>query len=175
VNSIQIVGKIVAPASAWPNMPEKITVVPYDAEWPESFRRLGGESGSWGEQFSLLFRDYLRVHSEDAAVYSELKYRLARENCTNRQAYTDAKRPFIWTSCELRPNGPRRRAGNRAYPTLSFCNGKLCEAAIASDQSPGLSESARTRLPQDGFEPAKKTLASTLKYLAPRHGFEPRS
>ena len=160
-------------------MPEKITVVPYDAEWPESFRRLGGElraalqhranridhigstsivgmsakpildiqisvnslepveeykaplesvgfnwragnpdltkryfreapgqrrvhihvrqSGSWGEQFSLLFRDYLRVHLEDAAAYSELKHRLAREHSANRQAYTDAKSPFIWT------------------------------------------------------------------------------
>lgn len=160
-------------------MPENITVVPYDAEWPALFRRLGGElraalqqrvnridhigstsiagmfakpivdiqisvtslepvreykvslesvgfewraenpdltkryfreapgqqrihihvrqSGSWGEQFSLLFRDYLRAHSEDAAAYSELKHRLAREHTTNRQAYTDAKGPFIWT------------------------------------------------------------------------------
>jgi GrpB-like predicted nucleotidyltransferase (UPF0157 family) len=159
-------------------MPENITVVLYDAEWPESFRRLGRElraalqhranridhigstsiggmsakpildiqisvtclepveeykpslesvgfnwragnpdltkryfreapgqrrvhihvrqSGSWGEQFSLLFRDYLRAHSKDAAAYSELKHRLARELCTNRQAYTDAKSPFIW-------------------------------------------------------------------------------
>jgi GrpB-like predicted nucleotidyltransferase (UPF0157 family) len=54
------------------------------------------QSGSWGEQFSLLFRDYLRAHSKDAAAYSELKHRLARELCTNRQAYTDAKSPFIW-------------------------------------------------------------------------------
>lgn len=160
-------------------MAENITVVPYDAGWPELFRRLGGElraalqhrvnridhigstsivgmsakpildiqisvtsletvgeykaslesagfnwcagnpdltkryfrevpgqrrvhihvrqSGSWGEQFSLLFRDYLRAHSEDAAAYSKLKHRLAREHCANRQAYTDAKSPFIWT------------------------------------------------------------------------------
>ena len=160
-------------------MPENITVVPYDAEWPELFRRLGRElraalqhwanridhigstsilgmsakpildiqisvtslepmlqykaalesigfdwrvknpdltkryfrevsgqqrvhihvrqSGSWGEQFSLLFRDYLRTHSADAVTYSELKHRLAIEHCTNRQAYVDAKGPFIWT------------------------------------------------------------------------------
>jgi GrpB-like predicted nucleotidyltransferase (UPF0157 family) len=160
-------------------MPENITMVPYDAEWPELFRSLGRElratlqhwanridhisstsilgmsakpildiqisvtslepmlqykaalesigfdwraknpdltkryfrevaghqrvhihvrqSGSWGEQFSLLFRDYLRKHSEDAVTYSELKHRLASEHCTNRQAYTDAKGPFIWT------------------------------------------------------------------------------
>jgi GrpB-like predicted nucleotidyltransferase (UPF0157 family) len=161
------------------NMPENITVVPYNAEWPEVFRRLGRElrtalqhranridhigstsilgmsakpildiqisatslepmrqykaslesigfdwrvnnpdltkryfrevsgqqrvhihvrqSGSWGEQFSLLFRDYLRTHSKDAVAYSELKHRLASEHCTNRQAYADAKGPFIWT------------------------------------------------------------------------------
>jgi len=54
-------------------------------------------SGSWGEQFSLLFRDYMRTHSEDAAAYGALKYRLAGEHRTNRQAYVDAKAPFIWT------------------------------------------------------------------------------
>jgi GrpB-like predicted nucleotidyltransferase (UPF0157 family) len=160
-------------------MPENITVVPYDAEWPKRFRRLGCElrtalqdrahridhigstsiagmsakpildiqisvaclepvglykasmeslgfdwrvnnpdltkryfreisgaqrlhihvrqSGSWGEQFSLLFRDYMRTHPEDAEAYSELKLRLAGEHRTNRQAYVDAKGPFIWT------------------------------------------------------------------------------
>jgi GrpB-like predicted nucleotidyltransferase (UPF0157 family) len=160
-------------------MPEDITVVPYDAEWPELFRRLGRElrcalqdlakridhigstsisgmsakpvldiqisvvclepmgsyrasleslgfdwrvnnpdltkryfreisgpqrvhihvrqSGSWGEQFSLLFRDYMRTHPEDAAAYNELKHRLAGAHRTNRQAYVDAKGPFIWT------------------------------------------------------------------------------
>ena len=55
------------------------------------------QSGSWAEQFSLLFRDYMRTHPEDAAAYSELKHRLAGEHRTNRQAYGDAKRPFIWT------------------------------------------------------------------------------
>jgi len=158
-------------------MPENITVVPYDAEWPGLFRRLGRElraalrdlagridhigstsisgmsakpildvqisvaclepmgykasleslgfawradnpdltkryfrelsgprrvhihvrqSGSWGEQFSLLFRDYMRNHPDDAAAYSDLKHRLAAEHRTNRQAYVDAKGPFIW-------------------------------------------------------------------------------
>jgi GrpB-like predicted nucleotidyltransferase (UPF0157 family) len=161
-----------------PNLPEDITVVPYNAEWPELFRRLGRQlraslqdianridhigstsisgmpakpildiqisvaclepmasykasleslgfdwrvnnpdltkryfremsgpqrvhihvrqSGSWSEQFSLLFRDYMRTHPKDAAAYSELKYRLAGEHRTNRQAYVDAKAPFIW-------------------------------------------------------------------------------
>ena len=148
--------KIVSCIPSGLNMPEDITVVPYDAEWPELFRRLGRElraalqdladridhidstfisgmaakpildiqisvaglepigsykasleslgfdwrvnnpdltkryfreisgshrvhihvrqSGSWGEQFSLLFRDYMRTHPEDAAAYSELKH-----------------------------------------------------------------------------------------------------
>jgi GrpB-like predicted nucleotidyltransferase (UPF0157 family) len=55
------------------------------------------QSGSWGEQFSLLFRDYLRTHSEHAVAYSELKHRLAVEHRADRQAYVAAKGPFIWT------------------------------------------------------------------------------
>jgi GrpB-like predicted nucleotidyltransferase (UPF0157 family) len=69
------------------------------------FRELSGpervhihvrQSGSWGEQFALLFRDYMRTHPEDAAAYSSLKRRLAGEHRTNRQAYVTAKAPFIW-------------------------------------------------------------------------------
>jgi len=55
------------------------------------------QSGSWSEQFSLLFRDYLRTHSEAASAYSKLKHRLAAEHHANREAYTEAKGPFIWT------------------------------------------------------------------------------
>jgi GrpB-like predicted nucleotidyltransferase (UPF0157 family) len=54
------------------------------------------QSGSWGEQFALLFRDYMRTHPEDAAMYSELKYRLVEEYRTDRKAYVDAKGPFVW-------------------------------------------------------------------------------
>ena len=35
-------------------------------------------SRSWAEQFSLLFREYMRTHQEDAARYAELKQRLAQ-------------------------------------------------------------------------------------------------
>jgi GrpB-like predicted nucleotidyltransferase (UPF0157 family) len=53
-------------------------------------------AGSWAEQFSLLFRDFLRAHPEDRDRYAELKRRLARELREDRHAYTEAKVPFIW-------------------------------------------------------------------------------
>lgn len=53
-------------------------------------------AGSWSEQFSLLFRDYLRAHPVEAARYAELKDRLAGIHRDEREAYVEAKRPFIW-------------------------------------------------------------------------------
>ena len=53
-------------------------------------------AGSWSEQFALLFRDYVRAHPDDAARYAALKYRLAERHRDQRDAYVDAKRPFIW-------------------------------------------------------------------------------
>jgi GrpB-like predicted nucleotidyltransferase (UPF0157 family) len=44
---------------------------------------------------TLAFRDYLRTHSEVAREYAALKERLAVEFRSNREAYTEAKRPFI--------------------------------------------------------------------------------
>lgn len=43
----------------------------------------------------IAFRDYLRAHSEVAAEYEALKWRLAKEYYLDREAYTAAKRPFI--------------------------------------------------------------------------------
>jgi GrpB-like predicted nucleotidyltransferase (UPF0157 family) len=188
-------------------MPENITVVPYDAEWPELFRRLGRElrralqdlanridhigstsilgmsakpildiqisvaclepmgsykasleslgfdwrvdnpdltkryfreisgtqrvhihvrqSGSWGEQFSLLFRDYMRRHPEDAAAYSALKYRLAAEHRTNRQAYVDAKGPFIWTVMRTATEWSQATGWQLGYRTLNIRKGDM--------------------------------------------------
>ncbi len=53
-------------------------------------------SGSWAEQFALLFRDYLRSHEEDAQAYANLKYDLAEMYQKDRQRYTESKTPFIW-------------------------------------------------------------------------------
>lgn len=53
-------------------------------------------AGSWSEQLTLLFRDYLRTHQADAQQYAEIKYHLAEIYRDNRLAYTDGKAPFIW-------------------------------------------------------------------------------
>jgi GrpB-like predicted nucleotidyltransferase (UPF0157 family) len=53
-------------------------------------------SGSFAEQFALLFRDYLRARPERAAEYADLKRKLAHLLVTDRQSYVDAKDPFIW-------------------------------------------------------------------------------
>jgi GrpB-like predicted nucleotidyltransferase (UPF0157 family) len=58
-------------------------------------------TGSFSEQFALLFRDYLRTHSERAAAYAELKRELAPLLLTDRQAYVEAKVPFTWETMQL--------------------------------------------------------------------------
>jgi len=52
-------------------------------------------AGSWSEQSTLLFRDYLRTHPEDAARYALTKRALADSHGDDRVGYTDAKAPFI--------------------------------------------------------------------------------
>jgi GrpB-like predicted nucleotidyltransferase (UPF0157 family) len=55
------------------------------------------ESGSWSEQFALLFRDYLRVNPSDCAIYAAEKYRLAGLYKDERGKYVEEKGPVIWT------------------------------------------------------------------------------
>ena len=43
----------------------------------------------------LLFRDYLRQHSEVAEAYDKLKRQLAQQYKENREAYTEGKAAFI--------------------------------------------------------------------------------
>jgi GrpB-like predicted nucleotidyltransferase (UPF0157 family) len=43
----------------------------------------------------LAFRDHLRSHPHTAAEYAALKRRLARQHEFDREAYTDAKAPFV--------------------------------------------------------------------------------
>ena len=50
-------------------------------------------SSQWAE--TIAFRDHLRAHSDVASEYEALKRRLAREFRFDREAYTEAKRPFI--------------------------------------------------------------------------------
>ena len=55
-------------------------------------------AGSFSEQLTLLFRDYLRSHSDVAMQYAQLKIDLACQyyRVEDREAYTEAKNPFIW-------------------------------------------------------------------------------
>ncbi len=43
----------------------------------------------------LAFRDYLRVHPDEARRYESLKKRLVFEHATDREAYTDAKAAYV--------------------------------------------------------------------------------
>lgn len=43
----------------------------------------------------IAFREYLRAHSDVASEYEGLKRRLAHEHRLDREAYTQAKHPFI--------------------------------------------------------------------------------
>ena len=43
----------------------------------------------------IAFREYLRAHSQVADEYEALKRRLALEHHLDREAYTQAKHPFI--------------------------------------------------------------------------------
>jgi GrpB-like predicted nucleotidyltransferase (UPF0157 family) len=53
-------------------------------------------AGSLGEQFALLFRDYLRAHAERVDAYAALKRSVAHLLLSDRDAYVQAKAPFIW-------------------------------------------------------------------------------
>ena len=53
----------------------------------------------------VAFRDYLRTHPEVAADYADVKRQLAEHHRCDREAYTDAKAPFIRESVERALNG----------------------------------------------------------------------
>jgi GrpB-like predicted nucleotidyltransferase (UPF0157 family) len=53
-------------------------------------------AGSFSEQLTLLFRDFLRAHPEWAQHYAELKLSLAERHAGDRRRYTEEKRPFTW-------------------------------------------------------------------------------
>ncbi len=55
------------------------------------------QAGSFSEQLALLFRDFVRAHSDMADEYARLKLDLARRYRDDRVAYTDSKQPYIGT------------------------------------------------------------------------------
>ena len=67
-------------------------------------------AGSFSEQLNLLHRDYLRADPTRAGEYAALKRSLAHLLLTDRQAYVDAKGPFVWETL-ARAHDWAQRAG----------------------------------------------------------------
>ncbi|MFC5471605.1 GrpB family protein [Cohnella suwonensis] len=55
------------------------------------------QSGSWSEQFNLLFRDYLREHEIERNEYAQVKYYLANQYRNQREQYIEGKSEIIWS------------------------------------------------------------------------------
>jgi GrpB-like predicted nucleotidyltransferase (UPF0157 family) len=53
-------------------------------------------AGSFSEQLTLLFRDFMRTHPAWARRYADLKTALAERYAKDRHRYTEEKRPFTW-------------------------------------------------------------------------------
>jgi GrpB-like predicted nucleotidyltransferase (UPF0157 family) len=53
--------------------------------------------GSWSEQWSLLFRDYMRAHAQEHAPYAELKRALAARYQNDRVALHRGQVRTLWT------------------------------------------------------------------------------
>ena len=53
-------------------------------------------TGSFSEQFALLFRDFLRADSAAALDYGQHKQALAARFTNDRRGYLEAKLPIIW-------------------------------------------------------------------------------
>lgn len=53
-------------------------------------------AGSYGEQMTLLFRDYLRTHPADAIRYAREKHRLMSMYKNERPKYVEGKGPMVW-------------------------------------------------------------------------------
>ncbi|MBW7453078.1 GrpB family protein [Paenibacillus sepulcri] len=54
------------------------------------------QAGSFSEQITLLFRDYLRVHPADCLRYSQEKHRLMELFKNERPKYVEGKGQIVW-------------------------------------------------------------------------------
>ncbi|MBB6024721.1 GrpB-like predicted nucleotidyltransferase (UPF0157 family) [Paenibacillus sp. JGP012] len=54
------------------------------------------QAGSFGEQTTLLFRDYLRRNSNDCTKYVNEKHRLMNLYKNDRPKYVEGKGPIVW-------------------------------------------------------------------------------
>jgi GrpB-like predicted nucleotidyltransferase (UPF0157 family) len=70
------------------------------------------QSALWAER--IAFRDYLREHPHAAAEYADLKLQLAVRFRFDREAYTEAKEPFVKRIIALASE--KRRAKTSSFP-----------------------------------------------------------
>jgi GrpB-like predicted nucleotidyltransferase (UPF0157 family) len=54
------------------------------------------QAGSFSEQITLLFRDYLRLHPADCLRYAQEKHRLMKLYKHERPKYVEGKGPIVW-------------------------------------------------------------------------------
>ncbi|MDQ1914069.1 GrpB family protein [Paenibacillus sp. GD4] len=54
------------------------------------------QAGSFSEQVTLLFRDYLRTHPADCFRYAQEKHRLMALYKNERPKYVEGKGPIVW-------------------------------------------------------------------------------
>ncbi|TBL73362.1 GrpB family protein [Paenibacillus thalictri] len=54
------------------------------------------QAGSFSEQLTLLFRDYLRMHPADCLRYAQEKHRLMALFKHERPKYVEGKGPIVW-------------------------------------------------------------------------------
>jgi GrpB-like predicted nucleotidyltransferase (UPF0157 family) len=54
------------------------------------------QAGSFSEQLTLLFRDYLRAHPADCLRYAQEKHRLFEIFKNERSKYVGGKEPIVW-------------------------------------------------------------------------------
>lgn len=90
-----------------------------DADWEKRLFSIRGAisanvhvrvDGRANQRYALLFRDYLRAHSDADGAYEELKRRLARE-LSDRVAYTLVKDP----ACDLIAIAPEAWAAETGW------------------------------------------------------------
>lgn len=53
-------------------------------------------AGSFSEQVTLLFRDYLREHPTDCLTYAQEKHRLMKLYSNEHSKYVEGKGPVVW-------------------------------------------------------------------------------
>ena len=66
-------------------------------------------TGSFSEQFALLFRDFLRADQGSVREYESVKRALARRLGHDRHAYTDAKAEIFWKIIQRADEWAQRR------------------------------------------------------------------